>query len=614
MADSFLPPVVANLFADISQFQAKMAEARGEMASTETQGSGAFAKLRAGGTASLLAVGAVAVGVGVAAIKMADAFDQSHARLVTAVHNSGSNINAWQSSVSAADKSAEQWGFTNAETENSLARLVPVTSSQAAATKDLTLAEDISAARKLSLEAATQLVVKVETGHVALLGRLGIATKDASGATISQAAALQKLSDMYGGSAASQAATFGGKLKILEAEVTDLGVKLGQFLIPILSKVADAVVSVAGTAETVLSPLGSMGDVLGVATQVGISFVPVLGQIYDATLNLGAATDTQQKAAQLAVTNQQRQLEGLPPLRAAVDAQTAATDKLSAAGYKLADADNAVWLAGLKLLGGWVGVDAAQQQAKDSSDKLQQAQVNAFTTAHDHTKTLYENYVAQQQLATAERDAVTAHIGLVASIEKLVKGYADAKDGGASARDSIEKLKAKFPELSGAINDIVARDLPALKTGLDQPHVVKVEAETAAANFKLDALHSRLVGVANTKAWAGVGVASIFGILAGSPGNAGINSWDKGGVIPGALGEPQLAIVHGQEEVLTPAQRASRGGAQGGGDTYHIYVTAGLGGDAEAVAVAIDNKLNALQRGGRRMAWHDQGLGRAAGQ
>jgi hypothetical protein len=40
-------------------------------------------------------------------------------------------------------------------------------------------------------------------------------------------------------------------------------------------------------------------------------------------------------------------------------------------------------------------------------------------------------------------------------------------------------------------------------------------------------------------------------------------SYDSGGVVPGAIGQPQLAMVHGGEEVLTPSQR-------GGGDTYIV--------------------------------------------
>ncbi len=42
-----------------------------------------------------------------------------------------------------------------------------------------------------------------------------------------------------------------------------------------------------------------------------------------------------------------------------------------------------------------------------------------------------------------------------------------------------------------------------------------------------------------------------------------LNWFDTGGIVPGPLGSPQLAVVHGGEEVLTAAQR------KGGGSTVH---------------------------------------------
>lgn len=45
----------------------------------------------------------------------------------------------------------------------------------------------------------------------------------------------------------------------------------------------------------------------------------------------------------------------------------------------------------------------------------------------------------------------------------------------------------------------------------------------------------------------------------GNPGGGGRGEYATGGVVPGPVGMPQLAVVHGGEEVLTPAQRATRG-------------------------------------------------------
>lgn len=50
-----------------------------------------------------------------------------------------------------------------------------------------------------------------------------------------------------------------------------------------------------------------------------------------------------------------------------------------------------------------------------------------------------------------------------------------------------------------------------------------------------------------------------------------IPEFAEGGVVPGSLGRPVLALVHGGEEVLTPEQRQSRGR---GGNTYQVTINA----------------------------------------
>ena len=88
-------------------------------------------------------------------------------------------------------------------------------------------------------------------------------------------------------------------------------------------------------------------------------------------------------------------------------------------------------------------------------------------------------------------------------------------------------------------------------------------------------------------------VMSIFGAKSGGGGGAqsrnsfagrssGIQSFDTGGMVPGPLGSAQLAIVHGGEKVLTPAQQRQGGG----GDTY-ISVPVRTNADPHEIARAI---------------------------
>jgi hypothetical protein len=108
---------------------------------------------------------------------------------------------------------------------------------------DEAIAANLSAARHIDLATATGILTKVETGHVSLLGRLGIQTKDATGKTISQAAALSLLADKYGGAADAAGSTFQGKIAAAKAQLTDTAAKIGVKLIPILLALAQFIVT-----------------------------------------------------------------------------------------------------------------------------------------------------------------------------------------------------------------------------------------------------------------------------------------------------------------------------------------------------------------------------------
>lgn len=248
MADlgGFLPPVVAELRGDISDFKAKMGEARTEITATESHGTSGFNKLATVGKAAFLGLGAIAVAAAVIGVKAADEWEGAHARLETAIKNSGGTFEEYKGRIDSLESKSEKLGWSNTQVESSLSTLVSATHNTKTAVNDMALAEDIARGRKMDLSAATALLAKVETGHVSLLGRLGINTKDATGATISQTEALRLLSQMYGGQASAYADTFGGKMQALKAEGEDYAKSLGVFLIPKIMAVGGATADTVG--------------------------------------------------------------------------------------------------------------------------------------------------------------------------------------------------------------------------------------------------------------------------------------------------------------------------------------------------------------------------------
>jgi hypothetical protein len=194
--------------------------------------------LTAGVAGVFAAAGGAAVGFGAIAVKAALDGEKAHAQLVNAVKNSGHAFSAVGPFVDEASKKLANFGFENDEVETSVANLTRATKNPVAAVKEMGLAADIARGRNISLADATNILIKVQTGHVGLLGKLGINTKDLHGKTISQAEALKRLSAMYGGAAKANAETYAGKMEVLHAKLKNAEEEIGNKLIPVLAGLA----------------------------------------------------------------------------------------------------------------------------------------------------------------------------------------------------------------------------------------------------------------------------------------------------------------------------------------------------------------------------------------
>lgn len=251
----------------------------------------------AGAAVAGLAGGALAVGV--ASVKMASDYEQSHARLVTALTNSGSSWAQQKSAIDQVEASSRKLGFTDNDTEDALATMTRGMGSAKTAVGYLGIAQDLARAKGVSLAAAGLAVtkgfegqlrplkqmgidlpiaaggaLKVKQAQIGLLtatqslnlveqkihaGRLkGAAASDALTAASQKLTAAQNkvkdsqqaggqvlaaLGSMLDGSASNAADTFEGKQRMLRAEMDHFGVQLGQMIIPILEKLASFLVN-----------------------------------------------------------------------------------------------------------------------------------------------------------------------------------------------------------------------------------------------------------------------------------------------------------------------------------------------------------------------------------
>ena len=340
---SMLPPVFVELKANVSEFTAAMGEARGEMSSVEAQGMSSFDKLAGFGKAALFGLGAAAVGVGVLGVQMADTFEASHAKLETALKNAGTSFDAYSAQIGAVQKSMEQYGFTNAQTQEALANLTTALKDPKKALDDISIAADLAKYKHIDLADAATAVAKAQEGNLKALKQMGIdlpiaaggalklqqahdalskatdaasaylkAHSDAVDTTSKSHAAyeallgkvqdaqkkvndeasagteiMKGLSDAIGGQAAAQAETFSGKMQALKATSEDVVKNIGMALIPILEKLMEAIKGVVDWFTQHKAIAEAVGIVIGTVLVAAIgAYLVSLGQAaVESTIN-----------------------------------------------------------------------------------------------------------------------------------------------------------------------------------------------------------------------------------------------------------------------------------------------------------------------------------------
>ena len=144
-------------------------------------------------------------------------------------------------------KSTEKWiektmfatGVADDQLRPALGVLATATGDIAEAQDLLSIALDISAARGLDLETVSLALAKAQDGQATSLQRLGINTKDASGATLEFDQIMANATQTFGGSAQTAADSTAGKMAILKVRFDELKEQIGTALIPVIEKLID---------------------------------------------------------------------------------------------------------------------------------------------------------------------------------------------------------------------------------------------------------------------------------------------------------------------------------------------------------------------------------------
>jgi hypothetical protein len=207
-------------------------------------------KMRKMGAAAKVGFTALAAGAaiaGIAAFKFAKGAmedQQAAAKLALQLKNSAG---ATKGQVAA----TEQWitaqgkalGVADDDLRPALSNLVTATHDVGKAQRLTSLAMDISAAKGKSLKSVSEALMKAQNGNVGGLGRLGVATKDAAGKTLSFEAIQKNLAKTFHGSAKTAAETTAGRFQRLKLIMSETGESIGYKLLPPLTKLAGWVLS-----------------------------------------------------------------------------------------------------------------------------------------------------------------------------------------------------------------------------------------------------------------------------------------------------------------------------------------------------------------------------------
>ena len=135
--------------------------------------SNAFSKMaQAAGSIPLpfVAAGAAivttAIAIGASSIKAANDFEGAHVKLQRALKNTKSSWDSQKAAIEKADAAGRSLGFTDTETENSLAVLTTSTGNATKALSLLALSQDIARFKNVDLATASLAVAKASEGQL----------------------------------------------------------------------------------------------------------------------------------------------------------------------------------------------------------------------------------------------------------------------------------------------------------------------------------------------------------------------------------------------------------------------------------------------------------------
>ena len=225
------------ILADIDDLKNKLDQADGAVQSNSEKVS-AFGK-KAAAAFAVAAAAAVAYGTKLAVdgVKAAIEDEAAQLRLANALRTA---TGATNDQIKATEDFILQTSLATGVADDSLRpamqRLAVSTKDTGEAQRLLSLALDISKGKGIELETVANALGRAQDGNTMALGRLGLGLSKAELSTLTFTEVQAKLSELYGGAAATNAETFQGKIDRLKVGFDEAKESLGTALLPQVEK------------------------------------------------------------------------------------------------------------------------------------------------------------------------------------------------------------------------------------------------------------------------------------------------------------------------------------------------------------------------------------------
>jgi len=468
------------------------------------------------GLAATAAFGAVATGLTLAA-RAAIEDEKSQVELQRQLERTfGANEELTTSAERYISVTQLRTGTSDTELRSSLGTLVRATGDLTKSQDLLNTAQDISVATGKDLGSVTLALAKASQGQFTALSRLGIPLDESTKKSKDFGKVLDLLEGQFGGAADAAANTFGGKLKIIQAQFGEIVETIGAALLPYLDKFATFLVNnVAPAVQRITTVIGEKGLIAGFQQLVyesGSAAPKIINAFKALTLGIAGAVNVAARSFYVLKANFQF-LTGSPldavktfaksfdefidvdKLSAQFDGFAKAVDNYAVRGVPSAIRAQQGLTGAIEDLsgedgGGGGGLTKASKTLKTAAEKLKL-----------YTDALKSSSSAQKSLTAAQKDSVKAGESLAAAntnlaaaqnaLDQAVAGYgAGSPQAKKAAKDlelaqrGLERAGYRVEQSVFAVRDAEKNLADVRKDPESTPQAIR-EAEIALAEAKL---------------------------------------------------------------------------------------------------------------------------------